>query len=183
MKTPPSSPPVDVLPLRRGWPRQKHVLKHLYRRNQRWDFIVKELPPALRERALQAGCEPIDRVQGGSKQWERLCKSCEDLVQADHDAYYKPAYMDSLRTALELGRARALPSSVGRYAYVGTNGVLVIATGGSDGLPPRVVSAYRRSLGDGEQRRPEEFVDAAVRRWRDKTSLMTPSALQDEEDE
>lgn len=161
--------PEQVHAMRRGWPQIKHVLKHLYRWSQRWDLVVEGLPSHLRERALQAGCSLIDRVQQGMDRREPVAAPCRQLTQKDHDAFYKPAYMRSVGTAHAQGRVRTLGS--GRLFLVDDKGVLVIVTDGSDGRPPRVVTAYRYSIPDPEQQRPQKFVDGATRYWRDKESL------------
>jgi hypothetical protein len=147
------------------------VLKHLYNREERWDLAVTNLPANLRQRALHAGCELLDRVQRGSEKPENLSQGCAQLVQADHEAYYRPAYMHSISSARQLGHERELRDSLGRLAYVGDNGVLVIATDGTEGRPARVLSAYRICLPNPEHRTPREFIAAAVQKWRDKTAL------------
>ncbi|AKI98931.1 hypothetical protein ATI61_106312 [Archangium gephyra] len=171
MTTAYATAPEGILPMRRGWPRARHVLKHLYRRSERWDLVVKGLPKDLRQRALQAGCSLIDRVQNGSERWERLSRGGARLVEADHEAFYRPAYMHSIETSRGLGRVCHLGAGSDRLALVGDNGVFVIATDGTDGRAPRTVSAYRVSPYDFENATPEQFVEAAVRKWNDKKAL------------
>lgn len=171
MRGPAESQAEDMLPLRPGWPRVKHVLKHLYCRRERWDLVITGLPTRLRERALHAGCSLIDRVQDGSETPEPVCSSCSQLIEADHEAYYCPAYMDSIRTAGRLGRVGVLREKSGLLAHVGSNGVFVVSTEGSDGHPPRVVSAYRVVPPAPSLQRSEDFLREAMQRWRDKTTL------------
>ncbi|HEX5745189.1 MAG TPA: hypothetical protein VFZ09_03035 [Archangium sp.] len=185
--TAPARLPDNVHALRRGWQREKHVLKHLYRWTERWDFIVEGLPSHLRERALQAGCSLIDRVQRGSERRELVAPSCRQLLQKDHDAFYMPTYMRSVDTARARGRAKSLGPSSGRLFLVGDNGVLVVVTEGFDQRPSRVLSAYRYHGLPPEQHRPEKFVEAAVDYWRDKKvlsegALAKARALQDDEE-
>lgn len=173
--------PGGILAMRKGWPRAKHVLKHLYRRSERWDLVVEGLPTNLRERSLRAGCSVIDRVQCGHDGWHRLAGSCSRLVEADHAMFYRPAYMRSVETSEALGRVGSLGLGSGRLGFVGDNGVFVIASDGTDDRPPRVVSAYRVSPEDFENATAEEFVEAAVRKWRDKQSLAESLSPQLEE--
>lgn len=162
----------DILPIAEGWEQAKHVLKHLYRREERWDLVVPKLPSGLRKRALDAGCTLIDRVQEGSDERETLCDTCQKLVQADHDAYYGPAYMQSVRTALLSKRVGVLNDNASRQALVGDNGVFVVASLGSTGRPAQVISAYRITPpGRPEQWQPAHFFRKATDRFKDKTSL------------
>lgn len=185
--TVPARVPDTVHALRRGWQREKHVLKHLYRWSERWDFIVEGLPSHLRERALEAGCSLIDRVQRSSERRESVAPSCKQLLRKDHDVFYMPAYMRSVDTARAQGRAKSLGPSSGRLFLVGDNGVLVVVTDGSEPDPPRVLSAYRYPPPPLEQHSPEAFVEAAVSYWRDKKglsqgALAKEQALQDDEE-
>lgn len=162
----------QFLPIAEGWEQAKHVLKHLYRRAERWDLVVPKLPSGLRQRALDAGCTLIDRVQDGSEEREPLCDTCQKLVQADHDAYYCPAYLQSVRTAPLYKRVGVLKEDIQLQALVGDNAVFVVATRGSAGRPAQVVSAYRMSfLVRPETRQPAEFLRKAIDRFKDKTSL------------
>ena len=181
MTAPRIARPGRLLPMRKGWPRAKHVLKHLYRRSERWDLVVTGLPANLRERALRAGCSLIDRVQQGDDRWTRLTSACTRLVESDHAAFYEPAYMHSVETAEAVGRAGPLGPGSGRTAFVGDNGVFVIASDGTDGRPPRVVTAYRVGPADFESATAEEFVETAARKWRDKQSLAASIPSQPDE--
>ncbi|CAM3289304.1 hypothetical protein G4177_34985 [Corallococcus sp. ZKHCc1 1396] len=162
----------DILPIAEGWEQAKHVLKHLYRREERWDLVVPKLPSGLRKRALDAGCTLIDRVQEGSDERETLCDTCQKLVQADHDAYYGPAYMQSVRTAPLYKRVGVLKDDAQLQALVGDNAVFVVATRASAGRPAQVISAYRIAPpGRPEQWQPAQFLRKAIDRFKDKTSL------------
>ncbi|HEX5749495.1 MAG TPA: hypothetical protein VFZ09_24920 [Archangium sp.] len=169
-----------LLRMRGGWPRAKHVIKHLYRPGERWDLLVPGLPTGLRERALAAGCSCLQRIQNGSDRPERLSSPCARLVQADHEAYYAPAYMHAAETSLAGQRDGVLGN--GRRALVGDNGVLVIASDGSDGRPDRVLSAYRPILGHPETRTAEEIREAAFQLWSDKTALAGAPLPEDTEE-
>lgn len=163
--------PGELLAMRKGWPRAKHVMKHLYRRSERWDLAIEGLPANLRDRAVREGCTLIDQVQRGDDTWGRLTGACSRLLEADHAAYYRPAYMHSVETSEALGHAGSLGRASQRAAFVGDNGVFVIASDGTDGRPPRVVTAYRVGPADFEHATQEEFVETAARKWRDKQSL------------
>jgi hypothetical protein len=171
---------VIFLPLESGWKRDKHVLKHLYRRSERWDQIVPNLPPDLYQRALKAGCECIDRIQRSSTQHERLPEACRQMVRADHDAYYRPAYEHAASTAQERGKMGPLGQD--RLFLAGANGVLVIGLKAIGEKKPRVLTAYRPVMSHPEQRTPEEIATLADHLWETKTALVAASEDDDMEE-
>ena len=179
MRAPDLSVPLP-LPMRSGWPREKHVLKHLYRPGERWDLIMR-FPVDLQERAVAAGCLPecMVRLRKGSKRHEHLSPSCKQRVRDDHDAYYQPAYLYAAKNALATRHVGQLDTHT--WAFVGDNGVLVFADD-SKQRPLRVVSAYRPTLGRPETRTAEELREAAFQEWRDKTSLAGVPQPDDEEE-
>lgn len=181
MSAPRESRPESILALEHGWKRDRHVLKHLYRRSERWDMLFPDLPPGLRRRALDAGCACIDEVQRGSERRYRIPEEGRARLREDHDRWYLPGYMDAIETAQAAGRV--FESGTDRLFLAGDNGVLVIARQGRGGKHPRVVTAYRNVQGDPEQRTQQDFVDEVHRLWKDKKDLATNPSQDDDSEE
>lgn len=173
MNAPHAKPLMNFLPLERGWKRDSHVLKHLYRRSERWDQIVPNLPANLYQRAVEAGCECIARLQRGSTRRERLPESCMQQVRAHHDAYYQPAYQHAAMTAQERGRMG--PLGLDRLFLAGANGVLIVGLMATGEKMPRVLTAYRPIMSHPEQCTPEEIAALADHLWETRTALASAS--------
>lgn len=166
-----------IEPLRAGEPRFNHVVRHLYRTEERWDLLIPELPPALMDRAEEAGCtrKVLRWVRPG---WRRAFDSCRALVLEDHDRFYAPQYAVAVETGARTpGAWMPWDSGEGlRHLFLGENGVLALVEPAE--LRPThnrhlLRSAYRcRPRGVSPARATQsDFVVAAVRSYQDKTSL------------
>ena len=150
-----------------------HVIKHLYARDERWILAAPELPALPRQVAREAGCRALE-LNATRSSYHSACSSCQDHVLQDHDRHLRPAYRRALETALAADRWGSLndPERVGE-AFVGDNGVFVITRRRPHTGERNVATAYRvvpRGV-HPDDATAEDFVNAAIRKLRDKTSL------------
>ena len=145
-----------------------HVARHLYRTSERWDQVVPELGDA-RGRAWAAGCAPAV-LEARHPDCYVASDACRAHVLSDHDRILAPAYRLELCTADTAGRFGHIDDDVRSWAFVGDRGVLVIVREVGPQRRPEVKTAYRVVPRRGDPRRPEDFLKAAVRKLRDKSS-------------
>jgi hypothetical protein len=74
----------------------KHVWKHFYNPEQRWDALVGTEIQALRSAAEHLGCPPQPLRRQGRPSLPKVPKACYVLMKEHHDAYYGPAYLREL---------------------------------------------------------------------------------------
>jgi hypothetical protein len=145
-----------------------HVARHLYRTSERWDHVVPDLGDA-RGRAREAGCAPA--VLGAHQpDCDRASDGCRAHVLRDHDQILVRAYMQELGGAEAAGRFGRLYEGPRGWAFVGDRGVFVVVREVGPRRHPEVKTAYRVVPPRGDLRRPEDFLKAAVRKLRDKSS-------------
>lgn len=144
-----------------------HVARHLYHRVERWDQVVPELGDA-RGRAWAAGCAPA-ALEAPHPDCDRASAMCRDHVLGDHDRLLAPAYRRELSDAETTGRLGAL-GDARSWAFVGERGVFVVVRECGPRRTPEVKTAYRVAPGRGAAGSPEDFLKAAVRKLRDKSS-------------
>lgn len=145
-----------------------HVARHLYRTSERWEHVVPDLGD-VGGRAREAGCAPA--VLGAHQpDCDRASDGCRDHVLRDHDRILAPAYMQALGDAEAAGRFGRLHEGPRGWAFVGDRGVFVVVREVGPRRRPEVKTAYRVVPPRGDPRRPEDFLKAAVRKLRDKSS-------------
>lgn len=145
-----------------------HVARHLYRMSERWDYVVPGLGDA-RGRAWEAGCAPAV-LETRQPDCDRASNGCRAHVLRDHDQILAPAYMQELGAAEAAGRFGRLHDGPRGWAFVGDRGVSVVVREVGPRRRPEVKTAYRVVPPRGDLRRPEDFLKAAVRKLRDKSS-------------
>ena len=145
-----------------------HVAKHLYNPREQWQQVVRDLGDP-RHGAWEAGCVRSE-LRAQYPDCDRVTDRCREHVLRDHDEVLAPAYREALRAAQDVGRLGPIVDDTRAWVFVGDSGVMVIVREvGRPGLP-EVKTAYRRVPRRSEGREPEDFLKAAVRKLRDKTS-------------
>lgn len=145
-----------------------HVARHLYQPNERWDQVVPELGDA-RTRAWAAGCAPAV-LDAPHPDCCRASDGCQVHVLRDHDQILAPAYRQEMGCAEVAGRLGQLKDDRRGWVFVGDRGVFVIVREVGPQHRPEVKTAYRIVPPRGEGRGLNDFVKAAVRKLRDKSS-------------
>jgi hypothetical protein len=150
-----------------------HVIKHLYCRAERWDLAITALSPTLTTDAESSGC-PRALLRHPEPSYRDACASCLEHVLRDHDHLLAPAYRAALSTAASAGRFGDWNADERcQQAFVGDNGVFVIAKSASRNRQRHVATAYRvipRGTPAGKVT-ARDFFDQAVRKLRDKTTF------------
>ena len=152
-----------------GWPRFRHVIKHLYNDGERWDYLTGIASSTLEDEAIAAGGFGFEDVRADRVRELPVPDACLATLSNHHLRHYSKAYMSAVETGRSRGREARLDD--GSLAIVGDNGVIVLAVVRSHGRSAFAVSAYRVTPPEGPTAPSQEFVKAAVRRWRDKASL------------
>jgi hypothetical protein len=156
-------------PQRRDETRYRHVVKHLYAVRQRWHLAIPELPHNPRLRAHRAGC--LGEDLSADPAWALVCEACRTHVLADDLAWYRPASLDAVRTALLAGNHAVVDTAQGaREMLVGDNAVVVILGRSRPSGVQDLMTAYRDPPSGGSPSQ-EQFHARAVRKLRDKASL------------
>jgi hypothetical protein len=145
-----------------------HVARHLYQESERWEQVVPDLGDA-RGRAWEAGCAPAV-LEARHPDCYMVSDGCRAHVLRDHDQLLAPAYGQELRSAEVAGRLGQLNDRARCWAFVGDRGVFVVVREVGALHRPEVKTAYRVVPPRGDLRRPEDFLKAAVRKLRDKSS-------------
>jgi len=145
-----------------------HVVRHLYRTSERWDQVIPDLGDA-RGRAWSAGCAPAVLEAPHPDSCE-ASDACRAHVLRDHDEVLAPAYREEMVSAEASGRVGGLNEDSRGWAFVGNRGVFVIVREVGRPRRPEVKTAYRVIPLPGASQRPEDFLKAAVRKLRDKSS-------------
>lgn len=158
----------DVRPMEGERVQFAHVARHLYRAGERWDQVVPELGDA-RGRAWGAGCAPAV-LEARHPDCYLASEPCRAHVLSDHDRLLAPAYRLELCSADAAARFGRLDDDSRGWAFVGDRGVLVIVREIGPHRRPEVKTAYRVIPDRGDPRRPEDYLKAAVRKLRDKSS-------------
>ncbi len=155
-----------VAPILEERSRFQHVVKHLYRKAERWYQVVPALGRDAFERAWAAGCPRalLDRRYPDPDDAPPACKA---HVLVDHDEHLAPAYLRAVSTADKAGDFARLDRT--GWGFVGERGVFVIVRETGRERRPEVKTAYRVVPRRG--RRPEDFRKAALRKLRDKSSI------------
>lgn len=164
-----------ALPIRTEPRRFEHVLLHLYAPDERWDMIIRDLPPAPRTRAIAAGCSSEEVRTPRDSSFDRASAPCRRLVLEDHDRFYAPQYLAAVASAVH-PRRHGLQLDPPAEVFAGDNGVVtVVSTQGVN--RGHVTTAFRvRPRGQPPHRaRPEDFVTAAVNRMKDLTAFSAPT--------
>jgi hypothetical protein len=147
-----------------------HVAKHLYNLHEHWEHVVPDLGDP-RCSAWEAGCSPAE-LSRPQQDCYRVTDQCRQHVLHDHDKVLAPAYRQALVEADLSRRSGKLGDNRG-WVFVGDLGVIVIVR--EVGRPSRaeVKTAYRVHPRPGAGAAPEDFLKAAVRKLRDKTSWIS----------
>ena len=145
-----------------------HVLRHLYRRKERWNQMVPGLGDAF-GRARDAGCA-LGVLRATHPDCYIASESCRLHVKQDHDEIFAPTYMDELASAESAGRFGKLFDGPRGWAFVGDSGVFVVVREVGAQRCPQVKTAYRVVPWSSKSRRAEDYFKEAVRKLRDKSS-------------
>ena len=158
----------DVLSMSIERTKFAHVLRHLYRDEERWDQIVPGLGDAL-GRAREAGCA-LGVLRALHPDCYVASESCRLHVERDHDQVLAPAYSDEMQSAESAGRLGRLIAGKRGWAFVGDGGVFVVVREVGADCRPEVKTAYRVVPRSATSQLPQDFFKAAVRKLRDKSS-------------
>ncbi len=148
--------------------RFSHVAKHLYNPSEEWQHVISDLGDA-RQRAWDCGCAEA-LLEAEHPDCDRVAPSCRAHVLHDHDNRMAPAYREALASADAAGRYGELSSGGRGWALVGDHGVYVVVREVGHASTPQVKTAYRVQPRQHRPPSSKEFLKAAVRKLRDKTS-------------
>jgi len=164
--------PASARPIPTDEARVAHVIKHLLVPSERWDLVTEGLPRDPIAAGAAEGCGPMLLAPNRSSFHDLSARSQVWLLGL-HDGHLQPAYLAAILTATASGRwgwwqADPRPQA----ALVGDNGVFVIVKAWGRPAHPVVCTAYRvLPRGVRGEATSEEFLRAAVRKLRDKTSF------------
>ena len=145
-----------------------HVARHLYKARERWDQVVPDLGDVL-QRALAADCiRPV--LNAKNPDCYRASDCCRAHVLRDHDEILAPAYHQQMASAEAAERVGHLRKGPRGWALVGDLGVYVVVRVVGPERHPEVKTAYRVEPPVGDGRSSEDYLKAAVRKLRDKSS-------------
>ena len=71
----------------------RHVIRHLYRAQERWDQLGTPIARILREHATMAGCRPAE-LAVAQPSYYSAPPDCVKQVLIDYREHYEPAYQD-----------------------------------------------------------------------------------------
>ena len=145
-----------------------HVARHLYRTSEHWEHVIPYLGD-VRGRACEAGCTGAV-LAAQRPDCDRASAECRAHVLRDHDQLLAPAYAQELGCAEAVGRFGRLHDGPRGWAFVGDRGVYVVVREVGARHRPEVKTAYRVVPPRSDLQRPEDFLKAAVRKLRDKSS-------------
>lgn len=114
-----------VVPMQQDPERFRHVFRHLYAQDERWEQVVSVTAAELRRRAGCAGCTVREL---GTKQPSYFSASpeCRAHVLADYARFYRRAYWDAIAQALASGHWASDEADPDCTYFVGDRGVVVM---------------------------------------------------------
>jgi hypothetical protein len=154
------------------------VRKHLMNPRECWHLVCPGLPPDLRAEAMRAGCSAFC-LRKDVYQFELAPEGCRGYVLGAHDLHFEPAYRRALESAVKSGYIAFAFKKRDEALAVGDDGVFVVLYREHGSGRWRVRTAYRRSPRpkDGPRGTNEAFLQAARRKWNEKTTQPTKTRM------
>jgi hypothetical protein len=168
-----------IVPMRSAKSRYHHVLSHLYVIGERWHRVAPGLPPSPRQKARLSGCSDYHlqpRFPAGEDSFQSACEECRDYILSEHKNYMEPAYLHSVESARQIGRRKTVQyKGQPQEIYLGDNAVFTIVSCEDSPEGRQVITAFRviPKRHKGQEPTEGEFLEAAVDKFNDKTSILT----------